>query len=192
MPDGPIKGDQQPTVERLLADAWEDFGAPEEGGMAGYKLHGRTEKLRWQRPLISFEIERHGGTARGSTRAEVQGWCVNVDTGEALPTRKGRRQIHPMAKAVRIEPSVDELVRKIQSRGTHPALEWLDDSHIRVTVSRISELEINSTPKATAAGRSRRLRVSLAKRLAELGWDHIADRRWQKRRTGPDAPVAGL
>ncbi len=46
----------------ILLDAWSEMRG-DDGGMAPYKLLGRTEAMDWQPPVLAFEIERHGGTA---------------------------------------------------------------------------------------------------------------------------------
>jgi hypothetical protein len=74
-------------VERLLAGCWDDLGGVDEGGMQGYKLLNRMEDVVWRPPVLSFVIERHGGTVMGSTRAELQHWSVDVD--ERTTARSG-------------------------------------------------------------------------------------------------------
>ena len=39
---------------------------------------GRMEKVEWQPPYLTFSIERHGATVKGSTRAELQNWQVDT------------------------------------------------------------------------------------------------------------------
>jgi hypothetical protein len=43
----------------------------------------RAEELSWNPPILSFTIERHGATARGSSRAELHEWTVNLHEGTA-------------------------------------------------------------------------------------------------------------
>jgi len=58
------------VLERLLADCWDELSGASAGGMHGWKLLGRMEHVHWNPPVLSFTIERHGGTPLGSTRAE--------------------------------------------------------------------------------------------------------------------------
>jgi hypothetical protein len=41
--------------------------------MTGQKLLGRMEEVVWEPPILSFTVERHGGTVQGSSRASP-GW----------------------------------------------------------------------------------------------------------------------
>ena len=66
-------------LDRHLAEVWDDLGG-DDGGMAGCKLIGRMERVEWHPPVLAFTIERHGGTAIGSTRAELQRWSVKIST----------------------------------------------------------------------------------------------------------------
>lgn len=84
------RGEIQNTahLEQLLAACWHEFTGSLEGGMAGHKLRGRMEHVSWDPPVLSFTIERHGSTAMGSTRAEIQKWFVNFETAaSSLHTR---------------------------------------------------------------------------------------------------------
>lgn len=57
--------DQRWTVWLLLGRS----GGCYEGGMLSNKLLRRMEDVLWALPILSFRIERHGGTDCGSTRA---------------------------------------------------------------------------------------------------------------------------
>ena len=62
--------------------------------MAGHKLIGRMENVEWHPPILTFLIERHGGTVLGSARAELQRWTVDLDRRTATCERVGHRQFH--------------------------------------------------------------------------------------------------
>lgn len=62
-----------------LAACWVDIEGSNEQGMDDHKLH-RIENPRWDPPYVIFELERHGATVAGSSRAEVHRWHVNIDT----------------------------------------------------------------------------------------------------------------
>src|SRR5271157_472113 len=87
---GPVE--ETTHLERLLAEVWDDLGG-DNGGMAGIKLIRRMERVEWHRPILTFLIERHGGTVLGSTRAELQRWSVHLDRGTATCVRTGHRQL---------------------------------------------------------------------------------------------------
>jgi hypothetical protein len=54
----------------------------DETAMEGWKV-SRAEELSWNPPILSFTIERHGATARGSSRAELHEWTVTLHEGTA-------------------------------------------------------------------------------------------------------------
>jgi hypothetical protein len=62
----------------LLAGCWHEFVGAESQRMHAGKL-GRMEDVRWEPPVLSFRIERHGAMGVGSTRAELQNWRVDLD-----------------------------------------------------------------------------------------------------------------
>ena len=73
--------DQEELV-RLLAQVWPSLAGASDEAMAGWKLD-RMEDVSWEPPLLSFRIERHGGTRLGSTRASMQIWTIDLDAGTA-------------------------------------------------------------------------------------------------------------
>jgi hypothetical protein len=110
LPPGPVA--DVSAVERLLAACWGDL-VRDDGGMAGNKLLGRMEAVTWKPPTLGFQIERHGGTVLGSSRAEIQHWEVDLEKKTAILTKTGHRQLRPMRPRLNIEPLVEEIVRLI-------------------------------------------------------------------------------
>ena len=53
-----------------LVDAWPNLPGSDDQSTFAEKLW-RTEKLEWRPPMITFRLERHGGTVNGSTRADL-------------------------------------------------------------------------------------------------------------------------
>ena len=99
--------------------------------MQGYKLLGRTEAVSWERPVLRFVIERHGGAAFGSTRAELQRWEVDtIDEQLGRHRRPQQRQLRPMASrldvrcplARRIVAAIVEEPTRRRSGGPGPRL----------------------------------------------------------------------
>lgn len=62
------------TLNCLLYSSWDEFSGSDAEGTTGYKVQGRMEKIAWEPPILSFQIERHGGTVLGSTRADLHTW----------------------------------------------------------------------------------------------------------------------
>lgn len=76
LPPGPIPEDIK--LDKALAACWDGFRGSDDGGMKDDKLLGRMENVQWQPPILTFTIERHGGTVNGSTRAELQHWEIKA------------------------------------------------------------------------------------------------------------------
>ena len=91
-------------LELLLAEVWDDLGG-DSGGIAGHKLIRRMEHVEWHPPLLTFVIERHGGTVLGSIRAEVQRWTVDLDRQTATCERAGHRQLSRWRDGSMSDPS---------------------------------------------------------------------------------------
>jgi hypothetical protein len=154
-------------LERLLVASLEGFTGS-DGGMEGYKLLGRMEQVHWQPPILSFVIERYGGTVCGSTRAELQHWEVDIDATTAEITETSRRQLETMAMKVDVEPIKAEIVQKILSGDEDPRLRWIEPGVVQAVLSRV--FPNGSGYKQTVEGRRRRLRDALAANLECQGW----------------------
>lgn len=169
LPSGRIPAADERQVEDVLADVWSQLKGGRAEGMHAGKLHGRTEDLTWQAPVLTFRIERHGGTAQGSTRAELHRWSVNVETGQAECVRaKAYRQLAPRAPVVRVDALAEVVVRAITQQQEHPALTWVTSGRARVVPSRIEELQVGF--KQTVTGRRKRFVIALEARLRTVGW----------------------
>jgi hypothetical protein len=103
------------TLVHLLMDAWPHLHGSSAGGMRTEKLQ-RIESPKWNPPVLTFQIERHGGTALGSTRAEMQHWEVDLDVGTAEQGRSTHRQIHAMAARWNHQSLAMELAEAHQKR----------------------------------------------------------------------------
>src|SRR5208337_4181042 len=66
----------------LLTGCWHELHGGAVEGMKTSKL-ARMENVRWDPPILSFQLERHGALALGSTRAELQVWRVDLYTNRA-------------------------------------------------------------------------------------------------------------
>jgi hypothetical protein len=124
-------------IEEVLAPAWADLkGSTGEFGMEGRKLFGRMEDVEWNPPVLTFRIERHGGTVAGSTRAELQTWNVNADAGTADGGQSGFRQLYPQDARLDVNPLVDQVAALIKDHRTHDWLKWVSDVRVRVLLTR--------------------------------------------------------
>jgi hypothetical protein len=155
-------------VERLLAAVWDQLTS-DESGMHGGKLLGRMEDVTWNPPILSFEIERHGGTVMGSTRAELQHWEVDIQNATCSLVKTGHRQLSPMAKRILIKPLVEEIVNALLCRSEDERIEWTDTDSALVKTSKI--FPKGSANQRTLAGRRTRFRDAFKCRLEEVGWE---------------------
>lgn len=156
---GPVEDVRSLVV--YLADAWPRLHGSSYGGMRAEKLY-RLESPAWEPPVLSFQIERHGGTVMGSTRAEVQHWAVHTETSSAELVRNTRRQLHSMATRWNADSLAAELAEAIRNGKDHAKLSWRKKGTVALTG--------NSVPdgfKQTVAGRKKRLKAAIAKALGD-------------------------
>src|SRR5207245_2931298 len=93
--------------------------------MEGYKLHGRMESVEWRPPILSFEMERHGATALGSTRAEMLGWKLDLQQRKAAAYSCGYRQLTPREARLDVAALAEEVAGAILAGRTDPRLHWI-------------------------------------------------------------------
>jgi hypothetical protein len=169
---GPIPSATE--VERALADCWHEFVGNDDHGMESYKLIGRMEQIEWRPPILSFTIERHGGTVLGSTRAELHHWKVNLDEMTAHCSIAGHRTVGPISKPVRqyeLRLVAQEIAELIRQGTTDHRLIWKDSDTVHVVIEQI--IPTKSGVARTIQGRHKRLRQALEEVLAKDGWQHV-------------------
>ena len=160
------------NLESLLAACWERFQGGSAEGMAGAKLHGRIEEVRWEPPLLSFVIHRHGGTVMGSSRAERHRWELNLDLGTAGCSKVGYRQLRSSAAPLDVRPLAQSTADAILGHRENQSLQWTDDGSVRVRVGSI--LPPGSAAAQTLADRRRRFWHALDESLRASGWQRVS------------------
>jgi len=165
-------------LDRLLAECWNDLEGANEGGMEAFKIIGRMESIHWQPPILTFVIERHGGTVCGSTRAELQHWEVDVERVAASIVETGQRQVAPMARRVSGTPVAQEIAEAGVRGKSDERLRWLSHDDVHVVTSRV--FPTTSGCKRTVEGRRKRLANQVAEILAEHGWESIGQNRFRR------------
>lgn len=168
---GAIAEEEVRRLERLLVPCWWDFRNARAEGMQGHKLLNRMEDARWDPPVLSFAIERHGGTAQGSTRAELHQWSLDIDKRTAECVRGKYRQVDPRAAPVKVEPIARELADTINARRSDPRLKWKNETEVRVVMRAIFPSDQGF--RQTVTGRRKRLHAALEPLLAGLGWREL-------------------
>jgi hypothetical protein len=165
---GPITDTGQ--LEQLLADCWDQFTG-DDGGMLPHKLFHRMEAVAWHPPLLSFQIDRHGGTVLGSTRAEMQHWEINIDQQTAVIVKHGHRQLKPMAQRIELKPLVEQVLAAIRSGSENELVSKEDDGTIFLNTTRI--FPSGSAVRMTLEGRRKRFREAVARELLKEGWQRL-------------------
>jgi hypothetical protein len=164
---GPIADASE--VEHRLAACWDDLRGDYDGGMKGYKLLRRMEEVVWRSPVLTFVIERHGGTVNGSTRAELQHWCVNIEEETATLSRIGRRQLYEMAPRIgkkQMRALAEEIAEHLIGGVQDERIVRKKDGSARVVMTRVFPGDFNRT----RSDRSKRLRGELAEVMGRHGW----------------------
>lgn len=172
LPPGNLSDDRK--VRGLLADCWDDFIGSGETKMNADKTD-RAEDLCWEPPELSFRIERHGATVKGSSRAEVHSWSINMRTLEAHCVGVGHRQLRPMDKRQDVEPLAAEIADLILNGKKDQRLKWLSDGNVQVLISSV----IHETNKQTTAGRRKRFRRALDRLLAPK-WKEVLPNKYHE------------
>ena len=179
---GSVPAETVGELETLLAECWPLLAGGGDHGMTGEKLRGRMEKVRWESPEITFEIERHGGTVMGSSRAEVHQYAVDVRAGVARSGAGRTRQLTPMQPRLDVKALVAEIVELVAAGKYDSRLRWMPDRHVEVLVGRI--LPSGSAVKQTLAGRRKRFGMLLAEQMGRHGWAKLQGSRHIFLRTG--------
>lgn len=153
-------------LEELLSQCWHELKG-DDGGMEGYKLIGRMEDVAWNPPILTFRIERHGGTVQGSVYAEMQAWTVDAEKGTASCNEfAGRRLVGERDKPFKAGPVAKEIARLVTRGKKDPRLKWKTESKVRILVSEV----VPATNQQTTTGRRRRFWRALQQELSPHGW----------------------
>ncbi len=169
-PSGNLK-DESGEILKLLALAWDELENSGHTKMNRTKLC-RIEKLHWASPEIYFEIERHGAVVLGSSRAEIQGWTVNLETRQTSCDSVGLRQIYPAERRLNTKPLAEEIATLILKHAKDDRLKWSSPTLVRVNIG----LVIPETCAPTTLERRRRFRRDLENELQKAGWKQAKGR----------------
>ena len=129
------------------------------------------EGVEWNPPNLSFQIERHGGTVNGSSRAEMQHWEIDVVKETRSLVRTGYRQLKAMAESWNARPIAKDLASHIRSGLDHEGLRWRKSG--KVTINR--EI-IPFCARETGHSRAKRLNAAISDFLCDREW---RDKTWR-------------
>jgi hypothetical protein len=159
LPVGPV---ENAALVDVLAAAWGLLDR-DDRSMEAFKLN-RLAAPRWDGSVLTFSVERHGGTVLGSTRAEVQRWEIDPDAASARLTGRTHRQLHPMAPRLDVRPLAAEVAALILAGAEDDRLKWsVDRSVATVRIGKVIPAE--SAARQTVTGRRRRFRAALDREL---------------------------
>ena len=165
LPSGEIADTAE--LEALLAEAWDQFSSG-YGSMPAHKIPGRLEDVKWNPPLLSFTIERHGAMKMGSSRAELQAWVVNLDQETADCSQTRYRQMYKREPPLKTKVLAEETGKLIVKREDSPNLKWYDEkTRVRVFIGNII---LANVARQTLVGRRKRFRRDLTEFLKDYGW----------------------
>ena len=167
IPAGPLDYPQHQEILEAFNRAYEYFDGALDTSMSVKKLN-RIENLSWNPPVISFNIERHGGTVHGSSRADVYQWGLNVNTGEAGYT-KTHRQLRRMDKRLNTKALAEATAKLITAKKKHAHLKWITPIRVQVQIAPL----IPHTNNQTTLERRRRFRMQLTEILWPKGWRFV-------------------
>ncbi len=158
-----------PRAADLLAELWPWLEGGSQTKMAPWKI-ARLERVVWNPPELTFELERHGGTVQGSTRGDLQTWTVDLDRLTAAVATTGRRQLHPTASRFNARPVAERIARSIAERVDHAGLRWENLPGRDLVRVLVAEIVPDDSFKQTVQGRRKRLREELKRCLEGSGW----------------------
>ena len=169
LPEGPI--DRKTELGKQVFDGleivWPKLQGSGDQNTLADKLY-RAEKLAWAPPLITFCLERHGGTVNGSSRAFVHFWEIDLEKRVARIARQSHRQLEKMAKKLDCSALARDIVAVIDSGANHEGFAW-DDGKQTITMS-IGKL-IPDTGQQTTTARRKRFRTAFLPLMEERGWE---------------------
>ena len=166
IPPGHLSDGDCLQVLAELSKCWESIPGSDVKSTSADKLR-RAEEVCWSPPILSFTLERHGGTVQGSSRASLHYWEVDTEQPEARIVKTSIRQLSPKAQVMDIEKMANEIATLILNGVDDRRVTWLEDRQ-RVQVN-IGEV-IPETKPQTTQGRRKRFRVILASLMSEANW----------------------
>lgn len=167
MPPGHMSDDNCLRILAELSECWESIPGSDVKSTTADKLR-RAEEVCWNPPILSFTLERHGGTVRGSNRASLHYWEVDTEQPEARIVNTSVRQLSPKAQVMDIEKIANEIATLILNGiGYDPRVTWLEDRQ-RVLVN-IGDVIPQTNPQTTQ-GRRKRFRAILISLMCEANW----------------------
>jgi hypothetical protein len=172
LPSGPI-GDKKQVIS-LLADCWDDFDGSAETKMDRGKLC-RMEDASWSTPLLSFLIERHGQTSRGSCMASLYRWDVDLDAMSADCSHFRDRMVGPRDEPMDTGALAATVAELVKMNRDDSRLKWFADRR-KVTLQIGEIIPEQFSPAKTVEGRRRRFNPEMESAMDSIGWKRVSKR----------------
>jgi hypothetical protein len=179
VPAGEIPASIKDELLKLVGAGWQELSGSDDTSMDAWKiLRGEgPEKITWNPPCLSFVIDRHGGTALGSTRAERQQWTLNLESLTADPLQIGFRQLRRNAPKLDVKALADDVCKAVQEGPTSTAqlvskaiVVWKNNHELTVFHGKI----ISGAYQRTISGRRKRFRAELETQMKLIGWELVS------------------
>ena len=169
IPPGPI--DDPSELQNLLSPCWDQFDGSDEERMAGFKLIDRMEKVSWNPPMLTFTIERHGGTVLGSKRAPFHEWHLDLSDKTATFYITGYRQDKQNQSKLDVKQHAQRVSKLLFNHQDDDCLKWHKNGSVTVRIGVI--IPDGSAARQTIEGRRKRFRAALNEILTTAGWEVI-------------------
>ena len=160
------KTDEQIAIN-LLANCWQLLKGSSDQSTWANKIH-RIENLLWKAPILSFQLERHGGTVNGSSRANIHSWKVNINTASATIIKTGHCQLYTMSPRFNAKSCAKEIADKILNKIQDETLNW--DANLEYVVLNIGKIVPDGGANQTIQGRRKRFRDALESIMLTHNW----------------------
>ena len=172
LPTGPINQTIVDDVTELLGACWDLFDGSAQAGMEGHKVD-RAEELRWNKEAqtLTFIIERHGAIVRGgSSKAELQGWTINLKNSSAVYGSVGSRRARGSEPPSRVDINaiVSEIVQAIKAEEPLEGVTRQGSDVVGISPGHF--VPDNGLAAQTLQSRRKRFRSALESALKDLGW----------------------
>lgn len=168
LPTGEIQDSDENRKDnlKLLVNAWEWLKGNIGQNTDSIKIYW-AESICWNPSILSFVLERHGGTVHGSSRAFLHHWEVDVEQGTAHIVKEGNRQLSAQSPRMDTKSRAKEIANNILNDIDHPTLEWYSERDS--VVIQISEI-IPQGVAQTTTSRRKRFNKQLEDIMVEHGW----------------------
>lgn len=162
------------NIEKSLSECWTQLEGSSQERTTPQKLSRRTENMNWCPPILTFMIERHGGTVNGSTRADLHTWQINLESMTARIVRSSSRQIEPTLSPLDVKPLIERIIQAVASNTDADGIRWAQGRK-QVNIKASHFIPDNCCAQ-TLAGRRKRFRTCLDERMKNLGWNRESGR----------------